>query len=870
MEKNKELLLNLLNADSAQDVIKILKHENYWDDRTKWRYLGDSEGNVSTVENQQKSPFGAISELLTNQNDARISRQYLLDPNTNKDGKNEKSPKNLKEAVHKYFISEVDNNFDLGESYNVLSKDKVNKLIDGNVICVTGGGTQKDSVKKPCITVIDNGEGQTPLKMPDTILSLNQNNKRAAEFLQGKFNMGGSGNAFFCENGFKLIISKRCPKIVYKEHAKDERDHEWGYTIIRRFKPHENGHKKAEYMYLAPLDGKQILSVKDQFLPLLPSESQKIDGEWKSPNAFSEPAEYGTLIKLYEYNIKKKSLATYDILPEIENRLPQNPLPVRLYECRDFKGKQASFTNPVVGLVNRFARNKNQFEKISRASDEFSVQNKNAVTTRNLDKFKIEFYCYKQEFKEKKDGTKEVKSRANLEAINFTINGQSHGTKKRSFFNKKELTRLEWVKNDLWIHVDATDVSFDSVSDYFKADRDTLYENPEATRLFEQIVDLLSNHEDLIRLSQEREEKALSESETDETQKKLIQQFVSENEDIFQKLDPGYEFTAQNPIVRPKDISQEPIKIQTSPNPKVFEFLKNIIRKNKGESVKDNASLDALVSRDTKFTFDMVIDVDDNYFDRYKNKGKLDVLVKSHQMEKYEPISYQYQRVFSNQQLKYKVNIPKDAGIGSIINFKFILSDNKTKPIELLANCTVQSKKIRSTTTKNKTKRKDKNKEQNPSENEGVKAGIVRPGSDIPELIPVHKSEWHLGWNMNEKSCVKFIRGTEQGKDRYGLNMDNKRYLNLLEECKSEAEKKKLKLKYSMIMTAQILELINSHEENDKMASNADATEENNKDTMSYSDKVELVTMSQAGMIELVTERIPKALNKKINFNYSD
>ena len=100
--------------------------------------------------------------------------------------------------------------------------------------------------------------------------------------------------------------------------------------------------------------------------------------------------------------------------------------------------------------------------------------------------------------------------------------------------------------------------------------------------------------------------------------------------------------------------------------------------------------------------------------------------------------------------------------------------------------------------------------------------------------------------------------------------MDNKRYLNLLEECKSEAEKKKLKLKYSMIMTAQILELINSHEENDKMSSNADATEENDKDTMSYSDKVELVTMSQAGMIELVTERIPKALNKKINFNYSD
>jgi|SRR6516164_1026093 hypothetical protein len=41
-----------------------------------------------------------------------------------------------------------------------------------------------------CFTVSDNGEGQTPDKMPYTLLSLDRSNKLRVPFVQGKFNMG--------------------------------------------------------------------------------------------------------------------------------------------------------------------------------------------------------------------------------------------------------------------------------------------------------------------------------------------------------------------------------------------------------------------------------------------------------------------------------------------------------------------------------------------------------------------------------------------------------------------------------------------------------------------------------------------------------
>jgi hypothetical protein len=60
----------------------------------------------------------------------------------------------------------------------------------------------------PCLTIADQGEGQTPRKFPDTFLSLEKSNKLRIPFVQGKFNMGGTGvlqRQFTKDLGFRGI-----------------------------------------------------------------------------------------------------------------------------------------------------------------------------------------------------------------------------------------------------------------------------------------------------------------------------------------------------------------------------------------------------------------------------------------------------------------------------------------------------------------------------------------------------------------------------------------------------------------------------------------------------------------------------------------
>ena len=63
--------------------------------------------------------------------------------------------------------------------------------------------------QRPSITIVDDGEGQTPSDMPKTILSLHRGNKNSIPFVQGKFNMGGSGVLEFCgvDHNVELVLS---------------------------------------------------------------------------------------------------------------------------------------------------------------------------------------------------------------------------------------------------------------------------------------------------------------------------------------------------------------------------------------------------------------------------------------------------------------------------------------------------------------------------------------------------------------------------------------------------------------------------------------------------------------------------------------
>src|SRR5207249_1435372 len=101
---------------------------------------------------------------------------------------------------------------------------------------------------KPCFTISDSGEGQTPRMMPRTLLSLptEKSNKLRIPFVQGKFNMGSTGVLKFCgHRNLQLILTRRNPAIV-KLATGSSSDSAWSFTIVRREDP-EGGRRSSIY-----------------------------------------------------------------------------------------------------------------------------------------------------------------------------------------------------------------------------------------------------------------------------------------------------------------------------------------------------------------------------------------------------------------------------------------------------------------------------------------------------------------------------------------------------------------------------------------------------------------------------------------------
>lgn len=171
------------------------------------------------------------------------------------DPKGPEAPPNLIKALETFF------NIPSGKLSLLNAKDRA-ALAENIYLVATGGKTS------PCYSIIDKGEGQTPNKMPNTILGLFKSAKKRIPFVQGKFHMGGTGTFRFCgQKSIQLIITKRNPSIAEKEKEDESRDY-WGFTILRREYPGD-GRRISVCTYLAP--NNQVPMFKAASLPLLPS-----------------------------------------------------------------------------------------------------------------------------------------------------------------------------------------------------------------------------------------------------------------------------------------------------------------------------------------------------------------------------------------------------------------------------------------------------------------------------------------------------------------------------------------------------------------------------------------------------------------------
>lgn len=460
----RSLCLRLVKAEMEDEVVGILKEYRYWENRDVWVPYGNVQNNRSIVGNQQNSAIAALVEKLVNSIDAILIYECLR---TNVDPTCENAPINMRQAVEK-FLGVRDGyiqNLDASERTRLAERIRL-------VAC----GTKEN----PAYIITDNGEGQSPDQFPNTFLSLLRENKNKIPFVQGKFNMGGTGVLQFTgQYSFQLILSRRQPEIIPLNNT-NPLAKRWGFTLTRRMPPSIT-QPNSTYVYLAP--GGTILNFEADYLPLMPGAY---------PQAYSGNVTAGTCIKLWNYKLpgRLKTLATLDLRYALERYLQNPALPIRIQERRP--GYRAHyFDTTVSGLFAVIADNPNDIEPGMDTGSQIVIPNVGTV--------EIRIVVIREE---------ETEGKKYPSGVFFNVNGQLHGEVDGGVVSRR--TKLEYLDNSLIVTVDCTNLPPLVREDLFMNSRDRMRECEERTALESSLYEYLKDHPGLKEINARRRQARIS------------------------------------------------------------------------------------------------------------------------------------------------------------------------------------------------------------------------------------------------------------------------------------------------------------------------------------------------------------------------
>jgi len=733
MKNLEKLCIALARSESESEVVGILKKWGYWDDPTAWRYYGDNENNFAVIGNQQSAPDSALVEKIINSVDAVLMRECLrrgIDPESGS------APRTIEDALEE-FLDIRD-----GMLVNLLPKER--RKLSENIFLVATG-----KKSNPNYLVIDRGEGQTPKKMPETFLSLTKSNKLRIPFVQGKFNMGGTGALQFCgKHNLQLVISKRDPQIVEME-GDDGTSGYWGFTIIRRVDP-EKGMKSSAFKYLAP--GGNVLMFKAKSLPLLPGDY---------PILYEKPLEWGTFIKLYEYQLVGFKTAVYfDLYYRLAVLLPNIALPVLLVESR--KGYRARAYDIVLsGLSVRLEE-----DKYRNVEEGFPSSANVKIKGQEM---KIQIFVFKP--------GKEVHYKTRNEGIIFTVNGQAHGFIPDSFFTRKSVG-MSYLADSLLIIADCSKFDGRTREDLFMNSRDRLREGELKKEIEEKLGDLIKKHQGLRELRERRRRQEIEGKIGDAKPLAEVIEKAIKNSPALSKL-----FAEGVRIVNPFNLtksgqSEKPFKGKQYPT---YFKLKKEFPYNKPKHCPLNQ----------RFRVQFETDAENNYFTRDINPGKFKLalgdgtLVDNYTLNLWNGIA------------NLTVGLPENPKIGNLLKYIAEVDDiSRVNPFLITFHVLVDPPA--------EVKRKGETGERTkpPGDKEGKR---LTPSSfDIPNIIEVRKSEWDK-YGFDEESALKVKYSGENGYDFF-INMNNIYLLTEIKErFKSDSKVLEAQYKYGMVLIGMSL-----------------------------------------------------------------
>jgi hypothetical protein len=724
----KDLCLALIKCESEKEIIEILKQENLWDDSENWQFFGGDDGNYSIIGNQQSKPETAIVEKVINSVDALLMGECLkkrIKPES------EGAPQSIKQALADFYKIHD------GKLTNISPRER-SKLADNICFVATGQKTN------PTYALIDKGEGQSPAKLPNTILSLRKTNKLRIPFVQGKFNMGGTGVFRFCgESNLQLIVSRRNPEIA--KHEADPTKDYWGFTVVRREDPSQ-GVRSSNYKYLAPAE--QILFFLADSLPVIPGEY---------PNAYGSPLEFGTYLKFFEYKIGP-GLRT-NILLDLYNKLsllmPNIALPVKLFERR--KGYDAnSYETVLSGLSVRVDE-----DRSDNIEENFPTS---GTLTVSGEKMKYSIYVFKK--KKHENYTKD-------EGIIFTINGQTHGSLTKSFFNRKTVG-LGYLAESILVILDCSEISGRARENLFMNSRDRLSSCPLKTEIEKALEEELKNHQGLKLLKDKRRQEEI-ESKLEDSQP-----LVEVLENILKKS-PTLSRLFVHGLKLPNPFNTIPAGADKEYSGVEFPTFFTLTKKYPADNPKQ-------AHLNSKFRVDFKTDVSNDYFDRSKDPGSFRLFINGAESK---DIGVNLWNGFAHLNV-----LVENYDIGETLMFRTEVSDiNRYEPIveEFVVKVIEPAKKSNQSPGGRKA----------PSSNKDGNDSKKQDGFAVPQITEVSKDgRTGHSWEeqgFKESSALK-VKGSDDDGYDFFVNIDN---IHLLTELKvaNNADIKAVEAKYKFGLT---------------------------------------------------------------------
>lgn len=730
----KQFTTLLARCESEVDVIHLLKKGGYWDNTIDWQYFGDNENNFGTIGTQQSKPDSAMVEKITNAIDAVLMAQCLRKGN-NPEGRN--APVSTRKALVDFFGI-----YD-GRLSNLSARDRT-RLAD-NILLVASGNKVR-----PCYTIIDKGEGQSPSSMPSTLLSLGKSNKLRIPFVQGKFNMGGTGVLQFCgEHNLQLIISKRHPEIAAQED--DDTGNLWSVTVVRRVNPTGNMRNSC-YMYLAPAG--QLLTFDAESLPLLPSTY---------PEPYGEDMEWGTFIKLYNYKISNglQTSIKFDLFYRLSLLLPEMALPVKLYERRKgFSGKTMHRT--LSGLSVRLdGHGRVNLEEGFPSSSELTVGGK---------KIDVTIYAFKR---------RRETSYKKKEGVILTVNGQTHGTVPTTFF-KRDAVGLGYIADSLLVELDCTGFDARTIEDLFMNSRDRLRDVPLRRVIKSRLGQMLHNHPGLRELMERRREDIEDKLGDSKPLAEVVENILRKSPTLSRLFIDGVRLP--NPFKLTK--VKKAVQFEGRRFPIYFKLKKEYT------AIEPKKSA---INR--RFRVQYQTDAENCYFTRDNEQGRFTLTVNGYPVEDFALNLW-------NGVASLNLEIPRSMKVGCILHFTSSVEDStRVEPFIDDFYVRITEAAVNKPGSNGKRKQPSSNKKGKDLENECH--------LDLPEVWEIRRDEWEKH-DFNTESALKVVR-VKEAYDFF-VNMDNIHLLTEL-KFRPKIDPKLLEAQYKFGLTLIGLALLKENKE---------------------------------------------------------